>query len=157
VPAPLTRNPRRTLSWRDNLIEDNRKVAGLLADARRIAVVGMKTEQQSGQPAFYVPEYLHRAGFDVIPVPVYYPEVQEILGIPVVRRLAEVEGPVDLVILFRRSIDVPRHLDDILALRPGTVWMQSGIRHPETAERLAREGIRVVQDRCAMIEHRAVR
>jgi uncharacterized protein len=145
------------VSWQENLLEDDRKVSALLAESRRIAVVGMKTERQSGQPAFFVPEYLHRAGFEIIPVLVYYPEVTEVLGLPVQRRLAEIEGPVDLVILFRRSNDVPGHLDDILALRPDAVWMQSGIRHAPTAERLAREGIKVIQDRCAMIEHRAVR
>jgi len=145
------------VDWQDNLIEDDRRIFELLAAARRIAVVGIKTERQSGQPAFYVPEYLKRAGFDLVPVPVYYPEVDEILGLPVVRRLDEVEGPVDIALLFRRSRDVPTHLDDLLRLRPRAVWMQSGIRHPETAERLAREGILVVQDRCVMIEHRAVR
>lgn len=145
------------VNWQENLIEDDRQIGALLGAATRLAVVGIKTELQSGQPAYYVPEYLKRSGFELVPVPVYYPGVQEILGEPVVRRLEEIEGPVDMVILFRRSRDVPGHLEELLELRPGAVWMQSGIRHPETAERLAREGIKVVQDRCAMIEHRSLR
>jgi predicted CoA-binding protein len=60
--------------------------------------------------------------------------------------------------VFRRSKDVPPHVDDILAKRPKSVWLQLGIRNDEAAERLAREGIDVVQDRCLMVElqrHRA--
>ncbi|HEX5725454.1 MAG TPA: CoA-binding protein, partial [Longimicrobiaceae bacterium] len=100
------------------------------------------------------PEYLQRAGFEVVPVPVYFPEVTQILGQKVYRRVADVPGGVDLVNVFRRSQDVPPHLDDILAARPKAVWLQSGIRHDESARRLAEAGIRVVQDRCAMVEHR---
>jgi hypothetical protein len=72
----------------------------------------------------------------------------------VYRRVADIPGDVDLVNVFRRSEDVPPHLDDILAKKPKAVWMQSGIRHDEVAERLARAGIDVVQDRCLMVEVR---
>ncbi len=143
--------------WRDNLVESDAGVHQILRDARRIAVVGIKTEAQSSQPAFWVPAYLQRAGYEIIPVPVYYPEVTEILRQPVYRSLAEIPEPVDLVILFRRSSDVPQHVDDILAVRPQAVWMQSGIRNAEAARRLAEAGIKVVQDRCAMVEHRMLR
>ncbi|HEV2131690.1 MAG TPA: CoA-binding protein, partial [Longimicrobiaceae bacterium] len=134
-----------------------RNIGEILRQARRVAVVGIKTEAQSGQPAFWVPAYLQRAGYEIVPVPVYYPEVKEILGRPVYRSLAEIPGEIDLVILFRRSSDVPPHVDDILAARPRAVWMQSGIRHAEAAQRLAEAGIQVVQNRCAMVEHRQLR
>lgn len=143
--------------WRQNLISDDRGIEAILRQARRVAVVGIKTEAQSSQPAFWVPAYLQRAGYEIVPVPVYYPEVKEILGQPVYRSLAEVPGEIDLVLLFRRSSDVPPHVDDILAARPQAVWMQSGIRNPEAAQRLAEAGIKVVQDRCAMVEHRMLR
>jgi predicted CoA-binding protein len=87
------------------------------------------------------------AGYDVVPVPVYYPEVTQILGRPVYRTLASVPGPVDLVNVFRRPEHIPAHVPDILAVRPKAVWLQLGIRHDEAAEALARTGIRVVQDR----------
>lgn len=141
-------------AWRQNLIEDDAGVGQVLRAARRVAVLGIKTEAQSGQPAFYVPAYLQRAGYEVVPVPVYYPQATEILGQPVYRSLAAVPGELDLVLVFRRPQDVPAHLDDLLAARPAAVWMQSGIRHDAVARRLAEAGIRVVQDRCAMIEHR---
>ena len=141
-------------SWRDNLVTTEQGIAEIIRNTKRVAVLGMKTEAQAGQPAFYVPEYLHRAGVDVIPVPVYYPDVTEILGKKVYRAVAEIPGGVDLVDVFRRSQDVPPHVDDILAARPRAVWMQSGIRNEEAARRLAEAGIKVVQDRCLMVEHR---
>jgi predicted CoA-binding protein len=141
-------------SWRDNLVSTEQGIAEIIRNTKRVAVLGMKTEAQSGQPAFYVPEYLHRAGVDVIPVPVYYPDVQEILGKKVYRSVADIPGEIDLVDVFRRSQDVPPHVDDILAAKPKAVWMQSGIRNEDAARRLAEAGIKVVQDRCLMVEHR---
>jgi len=142
--------------WRDNLIETDEGLSRLLAETRRVAVLGMKTEAQSYQPAFYVPQYLVAAGFKVVPVPVYYPEVTRILGLEVYRKLADIPGDVDMVNVFRRSQDIAPHLDDILAKRPRSVWFQSGIRNDRVAEQLARAGIKVVQDRCLMVEHRAL-
>lgn len=145
------------MDWRENLIEDPAGIAEVLRSARRVAVLGVKTEQQAGQPAYFVAEYLKRAGYTVVPVPVYYPDATEILGEPVYRSVAAIPGPVDLVVVFRRPADVPTHVDDIIQARPGAVWMQTGIRNEEAARRLAEAGIKVVQDRCAMIEHRRVR
>lgn len=142
--------------WRENLVETDEGLRRLLAETRSVAVLGIKTEAQAYQPAFYVPQYMAAAGFDVIPVPVYYPEVTEIMGRKVYRRLADVPGRIDMVNVFRRPQDVPPHLEDILAARPKSVWMQSGIRHDRVAEQLARAGIKVVQDRCLMVEHRAL-
>lgn len=143
--------------WSQNLIEDPTGVADVLRNARRVAVLGIKTEQQGGQPAYYVPEYLQRVGYEIVPVPVYYPDVTEILGEKVYRSLAEVPGQIDLVVVFRRSRDVAAHLPDLLKAAPGAVWMQAGIRDDEAARELARAGIRVVQDRCTMVEHRRIR
>ena len=86
------------------------------------------------------------------PVPVYYPEVTEILGERVYRRLVDVPGDIDIVNVFRRPEHVPPHVDDIIAKHPRAVWMQLGIRNDEAAERLARAGIDVVQDRCLKVE-----
>jgi uncharacterized protein len=142
--------------WRENLVEDDEGLRALLTGMRRVAVLGMKTEAQSFQPAFYVPKYLVAAGLEVVPVPVYYPEATQILGLKVYRRLADVPGEIDMVNVFRRSQDIPPHVEDIIAARPRSVWFQSGIRNDAAAERLARAGIKVVQDRCLMVEHRAL-
>ncbi|HET7787064.1 MAG TPA: CoA-binding protein [Myxococcales bacterium] len=143
--------------WRQNLIEDDgEKLLSLLRSARRVAVLGIKTQAAQGQPAYYVPQALQQMGLEIVPVPVYYPEATEILGQKIYRRLADVPGQVDLVDVFRRSGDVAAHLPDMLAKKPRAVWLQSGIRDDRTAEELARAGILVVQDRCLMVDYRAV-
>ena len=70
------------------------------------------------------------------------------------RALAAGPGPIDMVNVFRRPRDIPPHVPDILAAKPQVAWLQLGIAHQEAAETLARAGIRVVQDRCLMVEHR---
>jgi uncharacterized protein len=138
----------------ENLIEDEESLRALLKQTRRVAVLGIKTEERADQPAFYVARYLVDAGLDVIPVPVYYPEVTEILGRKVYRKLVDVPGEIDLVDVFRRPRDVDAHVEDILAKKPKAVWLQLGIRNDAAAERFAAAGIKVVQDRCLMVDHR---
>jgi len=145
------------MDWKENLLGSDAEIKELLQNTKTIAVLGIKTEAQSFQPAFYVPQYMANAGFEIIPVPVYYPEATEILGKKVYRNLVDIPQEIDLVNIFRRSPDVPKHLEDILAKKPKAVWMQSGIYHDEVAETLAKEGIKVVQDLCLMVEHRAIR
>jgi len=142
------------VNWRDNIITDPEEIRELISQTRTIAVLGIKTEVQAGQPAFYVPRYMHDAGFKIIPVPVYYPQVTEILGEKVYRTLSDIPFDVDMVNVFRRAEDVPAHLEDMLAKKPKSVWMQLGISHDAVAEELAKVGIRVVQDRCLMVDHR---
>lgn len=144
------------MSWQENLIECSPDMLDLIRQTKRIAVLGMKTEAQGDQPAFYVPKYLAAAGFDIIPVPVYYPEVTEILGRRVYRRLTEIPGDIDLVDVFRRSHDIDGHVEEIVAKMPTAVWFQSGIRNAAAAETLAKAGIKVVQDRCLMVEHKRI-
>jgi predicted CoA-binding protein len=142
------------MDWKTNIIDDDAGIRALLRSTRTIAVLGIKTEAQSGQPAFYVPHYMNDAGFEVIPVPVYYPEVTRILGRDVYRKVADIPGDVDMVNVFRRPEDVLAHVEDILAKKPQSVWMQLGIRNDSAAERFARAGIKVVQNRCLMVDHR---
>jgi predicted CoA-binding protein len=139
--------------WSANLVDDDDGLARILREARTVAVLGAKA--QPSQPAYYVPAYLAREGYQVLPV---NPTLAggEILGTRVVSTLADLPGPVDVIDVFRRPEYLPGHVTEILTLpwRPVTVWFQLGIRHDAAAERLARAGIRVVQDRCMMPEHR---
>jgi predicted CoA-binding protein len=139
--------------WQRHLLESDTAISELLARVRSVAVLGIKTAE-SGAPAFYVPEFAQRAGLKIYPVPVYYPDVTEILGEPVHRSVRAIDDRVDLVNVFRRAQDIPPHVDDLLAARPRAVWFQLGIRHDAVAEALARNGIDVVQDRCLMVELR---
>lgn len=144
------------MDWQKNILRTDEEIRELLKNTKTIAVLGIKTEAQAYQPAFYVPQYMQRTGSEIIPVPVYYPEATEILGEKVYRRLVDIPQDIDMVNVFRRSEDVPKHTADILAKKPKSVWLQLGIRHDETAESLAKEGIKVVQDLCLMVEHRAL-
>ncbi len=145
----------RNDGWHDHLIDSEARVFELLRDVRRVAVLGIKTAE-SGQPAYYVPAYAKRAGLEIVPVPIYYPDVTEILGEPVYRQVSAIPGEIDLVDVFRRAKDIPAHVDDIIAKHPRAVWFQLGIRNDEAAERFARAGIDVVQDRCLMVDLQAM-
>ena len=137
-----------------SLIRDHIAFDRLLPQLRRIAVLGIKPETRADRPAHIVPAYLHRAGYEVVPVPVYYPDVSEILGQRVYRKVAEIPGRVDVVDVFRKPADLMPHLEDLIAARPRLVWMQTGIRDDAFAARLMAAGIDVVQDECLMVEHR---
>ena len=144
------------MDWRANILTTDKQVADLLKATKRIAVLGIKPESHSAQPAFYVPKYMADTGYDIIPVPVYYPEVTEILGQKVYRSLTDVPGDIDMVNVFRRSGDIRKHTMEILGKKPASVWFQLGIRNDEAAEMFARAGIKVVQDLCLMVEHRTL-
>lgn len=144
------------MKWADNILTTDEQVSELLSAIRRIAVLGIKPETHSSQPAFYVPKYMADAGYEIVPVPVYYPEVTEILGQKVYRSLTDVPGEIDMVNVFRRSEDIRKHTVEILAKKPVSVWFQLGIRNDEAAEMFARAGIKVVQDLCLMVEHRTL-
>jgi uncharacterized protein len=142
------------MNWKENILESTAGIRDLISQTKRIAVLGIKTEAQADQPSVYVPKYLQDAGFEIIPVPVYYPDATKILGAPVYRNIKDIPGEVDLVDVFRRPQDINGHIDDIVAKRPKAVWFQSGIRNDLAAETFAKAGIKVVQDRCLMVEHR---
>ncbi len=129
-------------------------IADYLRTAKRIAVLGIKTENQSSQPAFYVADYLKKAGYEIVPVPVYYPEVTTILSMAVHRSIASISGEIDIVDVFRRPQDIEAHLADIISKKPKLVWFQLGIRNDDAARRLIEAGIDVIQDRCMLAEHR---
>lgn len=139
-----------------NILTTDDQIRELLAETKRIAVLGIKPESHSTQPAFYVPKYMADVGYEIIPVPVYYPEVTEILDQPVYRDLTKIPGEIDLLNIFRKSSDLSKHTFDILEKKPKAVWFQLGITNDEVAERLADAGIKVVQDLCLMVEHRAL-
>ena len=143
-----------TTDWREHLLDKPDQIKRLLENTHRIAVLGIKPNPDA--PAYYVPEYAQRAGYEIVPVPVYYQELTEMAGERVYRKLADIPGDIDMVNVFRRPVDIPPHVDDIIAKRPKSVWFQLGIRNDEAAERLARAGIDVVQDHCLLVELRRI-
>ena len=138
---------------RSLLVQDDAGLRRILREARTVAVLGAKGE--AGEPAFYVPAYLKTRGYRILPVnPTRAGE--QILGETVAATLADLPEPVDVVEVFRRPQFLPGHAAEILRLpwKPAVVWFQLGIRHDAAAAELTGAGIRVVQDRCMMPEHR---
>ncbi len=130
-----------------NLLESDAEIAAVARAARVVAVVGMKDETRSWEPACAIPRMLIERGIEVIPV---NPTIARALDRTAYARLADVPAAFDLIDVFRRPERIPALVDEILALpaRPEVVWLQSGIRHEAAALRLAEAGIRVVQDAC---------
>ena len=132
-----------------NLIESDEQLAAIVRSMRTVAVVGIKDESRADQPAHEIPRMLADRGIDVIPV---NPTIASALGKRALASVAELDRAVDLLNVFRRSDAIPGLADEVLGLpldrRPAAVWLQTGIRHDAAAERMARAGIPVVQDRC---------
>ena len=137
------------MSTSGRIVEDEEDLAEIVRDAKVVAVIGMKGEEQAGEPAHDIPQRLQSLGLRVIPV---NPKLAAALGEKAYPALAVVSDRFDLVDVFRRPEAIPGVAEEILALpadrRPSVVWLQSGIRHDEAAARLAAAGIDVVQDRC---------
>ena len=100
-------------NWKDNIITDAEGLKKLLRESRRIAVLGMRSEQFPYLPAHFVPAYLDEAGYEIVPVPVYEPELTVMLGKPVYRSLLDVPGEIDMVDVFRRADQLPMHVEEL--------------------------------------------
>jgi len=124
----------------------------ILTRTKRVAIVGVSSNPV--RASYFVARYLGLRGYDVVPV---NPGLagQSLLGATVVGSLSEIEGPVDMVDIFRRSEAVPAIVDEALALFPdlGTIWMQIGVEHAQAAELAKARGVDVVQNRCPKIEY----
>ncbi len=132
-----------------------KEIVKVLEESKTVAVVGFHRDPTKA--AHYVPEYLNRQGYSVIPVnPALAARGESYFGHAALATLAEIKASVDVVDVFRRSDKVGDHLEDILAMRPPpkTVWLQLGIRNDEVARALVEAGIQVVQDRCMLADHR---
>jgi len=128
------------------------KIREILTSSPTIAVLGIHEEPEKA--AFYVPEYLHDEGFRIIGVnPTFVGK--ELFGEKVRATLAEINEPVDMVDVFRRSELIGEHVEDILAMkpRPKVVWLQLGVKNDDAAKILEAAGITVIQNRCTLADH----
>jgi predicted CoA-binding protein len=122
----------------------------LLRESRTIAVVGFSS--RPNRAGYYVPAYLQNQGYRIIPV---NPNLEEGLGERAYPTLADIPEPVDLVLLFQRSENVPPFVEEAIEIGARAVWMQTGIANQEAAAAARAAGLDVVQDRCMMVEHRS--
>lgn len=120
----------------------------ILKESRTIAVVGLSDncEKTSNR----VSRYMKDCGYRIIPV---NPTITEALGEKAYPSLRDIPEKVDIVNIFRRSNDVPPVVDDAISIGAKTVWMQLGISNEEAAQKAAAAGLKVVQDKCIMVEH----
>jgi predicted CoA-binding protein len=140
------------------IVEDEAELLAIARDMRTVAVVGIKDDRDPDAPGFTVPEMMKGMGLRIIGV---NPTIASALGEPTLRSVAELPPGVDVLNVFRRSDAIPALTDEILSLppdrRPQVVWLQSGIRHDDSAARLAAAGMRVVQDHCLGVYSRRAR
>ena len=123
--------------------------AQIMADSQTIAVVGFSSKEQ--RPGNYVPAYLAQQGYTIIPV---NPNLTEGLGQPAYPDLHAIPVPVDLVLLFQRSENVPPFVDDAIDIGAKAIWMQLGIVNEPAADKARASGLAVVMDSCMMVDHR---
>jgi predicted CoA-binding protein len=121
----------------------------ILDETETIAVVGLSSRQS--RAGYYVPAYLRRQGYRIIPV---NPHLHEALDEKAYPDLLSVPDEVDLVLLFRRSEHIPPFVDQAIEIGADAIWMQSGIVNEEAAEKARAAGLDVVMDACMMVEHR---
>ncbi|MCI4679844.1 CoA-binding protein [Rhodoblastus acidophilus] len=131
------------------LVYANEEIARILRESRIIALVG--ASRNPLRPSHEVMAYLQRRGYRVIPV---NPGLagQTLLGETVRARLSEIDEPVDLVDIFRRSEAVPPIVDEAIAKGAKFVWMQIGVRHDAAAAKAEAAGLAVIMNRCPAIE-----
>lgn len=140
------------MGWHEYLIEDDESIRHILRSIQRIAVIGIKDETKRDEAAHSVPAYLRSKGYEIVAVNPHYDRV---FGEECYDTIADVPEPVDAVLVFRAPRNIPPHVEEVLQLdeSPRVFWMQSGIAHMDAAHRLAKAGIKVVQDHCIYREH----
>jgi predicted CoA-binding protein len=120
----------------------------LLLRNRRISMVGLSAN--ISRPSYRAAVHMVAYGYDVVPV---NPMVDVVLGQRAVPSLAEVEGPLGIVDVFRRIEEVPAVVEEALEIGCAAVWLQLGLISPEAEEMCRDAGVPFVQDRCVKMEH----
>jgi len=123
------------------------EISDILKNYKRVAVIGMSKNPE--KDAYRIPAFLIKNGYDVIPV---NPTAEEILGKKSYKKLSDIPGEIDIVDVFRPSEDIPNYVEEVIKVKPKVFWEQLGIHSPESEEKIAAAGIKVVYNRCMMQE-----
>ena len=125
----------------------------ILTQCRTVAVVGLSPKTH--RASFEVSQYMQAQGWRIVPI---NPNASSILGEICYPSLTEAarHHRIELVNVFRNSEDVPPVVDEAIAIGAQAVWLQMGVVHDVAAEKARAAGLRVVQDRCLMVEHRKI-
>jgi signal transduction histidine kinase/predicted CoA-binding protein len=127
---------------------EDEELSHILETTKNIAVVGISARQERN--AYIVPAYLKNAGYRIFPV---NPHLKEVLGEPAYPNLLSLPEPVDVVLVFRRSADVPEVAEQAIAIGAKTIWMQEGIINLEAANVARNAGLDVVMNMCMRVSH----
>lgn len=132
------------------MLNDDAQLIRILTGAKVIAVVGWSPKPD--RPSNGVARFLKARGYRVIPVNPGQAGQDSGLGEAVRGSLADIEGPVDMVDIFRRSEEVGPVVDEAVAIGARVVWMQLGVVNETAAEVARAAGLDVVMNRCPAIE-----
>ncbi|KIL72636.1 Succinyl-CoA synthetase [Bacillus badius] len=131
------------------IINPTREEMGkLLKKAKTIAVVGLSDNPE--RTSYMVSEAMQRAGYKIIPV---NPAIDEVLGEQAVASLKEIQEPVDIVNVFRRSEFLPEIAKEFAEIDSEIFWAQLGVANEEAYQFLKEKGKTVIMDRCIKVEH----
>ncbi|MHA1852954.1 MAG: CoA-binding protein [Candidatus Heimdallarchaeaceae archaeon] len=128
---------------------DEEEIKEVLLIYRKIAVVGISRNPE--KDAHKVPKYLMEHGYEIIPV---NPFADKILGKKCYKKLGDVKEDVEIVDIFRPPEEVPEIVKDAIKIKAKVIWMQKGIVNNKAAEMAIKNGLKVVMDKCIMVEHK---
>ncbi|MCP5100867.1 MAG: CoA-binding protein [Chloroflexi bacterium] len=131
---------------------DSELMLKIMNTTKTIAVVGFSSKTHKA--GFYVPAYLQEQGYSIIPV---NPFLDSGLGEKAYSALKEIPDPIDLVLIFQRSENVPPFVDKAIEIGAKSVWMQLGIANETAAAKANAAGLDVIQNACLLVEHRQLR
>jgi len=128
---------------------DRKIISDIIKNSKVIAVVGLSDKPD--RPSFSVASYLKNKGYKIIPV---NPTKTEILGVTSYPDLTSIPEPIDIVDVFRRSDTVDPIVNEAIKIKAKSIWFQLGVVNIEAARKAADAGLKVVMDRCLLVEHR---
>ncbi|MBL3646998.1 CoA-binding protein [Bacillus vallismortis] len=120
----------------------------ILDRSKRIAVVGLS--DRPDRTSHMVSKAMQDAGYDIIPV---NPTIDEALGVKAVSSLKEIDGPVDIVNVFRRSEQLPGVAEEFLETDAPVFWAQQGLVNEEAYKMLKEKDRTVIMDLCIKVAH----
>ncbi|MTI81327.1 MAG: CoA-binding protein [Firmicutes bacterium] len=124
------------------------QIKELLQKANTVAVVGLSDKPE--RDSHKVAKYLQGKGYKIIPV---NPKYDSVLGEKCYKKVSEIPEQVDIVDVFRRSIDTPPVVDDAISIKPAAIWLQLGIVNEDAANTAQQNNLMIIMDRCIKVDH----
>ncbi|MCF6137511.1 CoA-binding protein [Pseudalkalibacillus berkeleyi] len=127
---------------------DQATIKDILQSKKRIAVVGLSNKPE--RTSYQVARYMKDQGYEIIPV---NPTIEESMGLKAYASLKDIDGPIDIVNVFRRSEELPAIAEEVKEIEPSVFWAQLGILNEDVPNILKDSNTTIVMDRCIKVEH----